>query len=486
MRKTILIGLVLAVALGGLFMAKAARAPKKPPLNTQQIQARDGIPVRTSTITNGDMEQTVEVTGDIDALDKVMLSAKIAGRVSNVYKREGEGVSLGETIITLDQQDLLSNLQAARGGLETAIARLSQAKTNSTVTKIQTDSAIEQAQAQLNQAQAHLAVVKQPNRSQERLVAENAVAEAKARLDNAEADYKRNKSLVQQGAIAQSSFDVVDSQYRVAKTQYESAVQRLSLVKEGGRFEDIQQAQAQVLTAKEALRSAKANASQNMLRKEDIKQAQAALEQAKASVALAEQQLSYSYIKSPISGMMSSRLTEPGQVISPGQALGEVVDLGSIFFKGDVSENSIADVHKGQNVRVTIDAIPGKTFAGHIDEIYPAGSTTSRNFPVRIGINDTSHTIRPGMFARGEIIIGVEKNIMLVPKDAVDQRKGTQSVFTVGQDKTVKRHIVTVVRENRDYVQIQTPSDLKEGDVVVTEGRQNLQDGTKIQVIEDK
>ena len=86
------------------------------------------------------------------------------------------------------------------------------------------------------------------------------------------------------------------------------------------------------------------------------------------------------------------------------------------------------------------------------------------------------------MFARGDIVTGVVKDVILVPKDAIDERKGTQSVFTVGPNKTVTRHIVSVIRENRNYVQVQVPTDLQPGDVVVTQGRQNLQQGAKVQI----
>lgn len=482
MKKALLVVFIIVAVLGGLRLAMIRRAPKEAPPTTRQIWAKVGIPVQTAVLTRGDMEQIVEVTGDINALDKVTLSAKIPGRVAQVNAREGDRVSRGQTIVVLDQQDLLSNLISATGGLETATARLSQAKTNATVTKIQTDAAIEQAQAQLESAQAKLAVVKNPSRSQERMVAENNVAEAKANLDRAESDYKRNKSLVTQGAISQSSFEIVETQYRIAQTQYKSATERLSLIKEGGRSEEVQQAEAQVSVANEALKSAKAGASQNLLRKEDIRQAAAALDQARAMVAIAQQQLSYSYIKSPISGVVSSRSTESGQVVSAGQALAEVVNLGSLYFKGDVSEKRFAGIRVGQKVRVEIDAIPDAAFAGTLAEIYPSGSTLSRNFPVRITLREGGLRVRPGMFARGEIVTGVAKDILLVPKDAIDERKGTQSVFTVGPTKTVTRHIVGVIRENRDYVQVRTPTDLNAGDVVVTGGRQNLQQGSKVQV----
>lgn len=482
LRKTFIIGLIIILVVGGLFAASRARKPKAPQPTTQQVWAKNGIPVETAVISRGDMEQTVEVTGDINALDRVALSAKIPGRVAQVMVREGDRVARGQVVVVLDQQDMQSNLQTARGGLETAVARLSQAKTSETVTKIQTESAIQQAKAQLKAAQARLKVAKNPARSQEKMVAENAVASAKANLDAAESNYKRNAKLLKDGAISQSTYEVVESNYKIAQASYKSAKDQLSMIEEGGRTEDVGQAQALVDVARENLRSAQANASQNLLRKEDVRQAQAGLSQAKAAVALAQQQLSYCYVKSPISGVVSSRSAEPGTVAAAGQPLAEVVNLNSIYFKGDVSERAFANVHTGQKVRVTIDAIPRHTFEGTVAEVYPAGSTSSRNFPVRIAIREGSSRVRPGMFARGHIVTGISVNTMLVPKDAVDNRKGTTMVFTLGSGKKAKQHIVNVLRENRDYVELETPTTLMPGNTVITSGRQNLQDGSKVLV----
>lgn len=479
MRKVFIIGIIVVLALGGLMAAMVRNAPQKPAPTTTEIWASRGVPVETAPVARGDIEQVIEVTGDISALDKATLSAKISGRVAQVNAREGDRVSRGQVIVVLDQQDLLTNLQNAQAGLDTAVARLSQAKTSQTVTKIQTDAAIEQAQAALQSANAGLAVAKNPSRSQERTVAENAVAEARAHLDRAEADYRRNQTLVKQGAISQAAFDVVESSYKIAQAQYRSATERLSLVKEGGRTEIVRQAEAAVAQAREGLRAAKANASQNLLRKEDVRQAQAGLAQARAGVALARQQLSYAFVRSPISGVLASRTTEPGQVIAAGQALGDVVNLGSLYLKGDVSETEVVNVTPGQQVRVSVDAIPNRTFAAVVEKVFPAAPTSNRNFPVRVRITGSDGAIRPGMFARGEIVAGMFRNVMLVPKDAVEERRGTKMVFSVGDSKA-RRVNVNVLRENSHYVQVAEPSGLKPGDIVVTEGRQNLQDGSKI------
>lgn len=482
MKKKLTTFILIVFVLGGLFVAMAVRMPKPPPPSTREIWAKEGIPVETGTAVIGDMEQTVEVTGDIAAMTKVVLSSKIPGRIARVLVREGDKVAPGTTVAILDQADALANLEQAEAALQAARTRLSQAITNAKVTRIQTKAAIEQAKAAVESAEARLAVAKKPARSQEQLVAENAVASAKANLENAEANYKRHQQLLKEGAISQAAFDVVKTQYAVAQSEYKSAQERLSLIKEGGRREDIIAAQAAVDQAKEQLRTARANDAQNLLREEDVRQASAAVKQAEAALALAKQQLSYTVIKSTISGEVASRQADPGQVVSAGQPIVEVVNLDSVYLKGELSEKNLAVVRKGQPANVRIDAIPGKVFRGVVDEIYPSGSVISRNFPVRIRIDRAQSLIRPGMFARAEIVTGVDRNVLLVPKDAVAERHGTKLVFTVERNNVARRHDVIVVRENREYVEITATDGLRQGDVVVTRGHQNLQNGSVVNI----
>ncbi|MDH7600939.1 MAG: efflux RND transporter periplasmic adaptor subunit [Armatimonadota bacterium] len=483
MRQKITAILLIILVLVGLWVASAIRKPKAPPPTTQQIWKKEGVPVEIARVILGDMEKTVEVTGDINALTKATLSAKIPGRIAQVYVREGDRVSAGMVIAVLDQQDALANLRQAQAALDAARTRLSQAITNAKVTKIQTDAAIEQAKAALDAAEARLAVVKKPARSQEELVAMNNVASAKANLDNAKANFERHEKLLKEGAIPQSAYDAAKAQYLVAQAQYKSAREQLSLVQEGGRKEDIRQAEAQVAAAREQLRTAKANAAQNLVREEDVRQARAAVRQAEAALALAKQQLSYTYVKSPIDGELASRLADPGQVVAAGQPIAEVVNLASVYFKGSISEMELAGIRKGQSVNVRIDALPGRVFKGTVDEIFPAASPQSRSFPVRIRIDRTNMLIKPGMFARGSIITAVDRNVTLVPKDAVEDRRGARMVFVLKPDKTVRRQDILVVQENREYVEVAPTPGLKPGDMVVTRGRQNLQDGSLVKVV---
>ncbi len=482
MKRNIAIALTFIVIIVALLGASALRKPKAPAATTQEIWKKSGVPVEASVVTRGDMDRIVQLTGDLTALNNAVISPKISGRLTTMNIREGDHVSQGQVIAVLDQGDAISNVQSAQATLESANARLAQAMTNAEVTKIQTQTAIQQAQASLRSATAKFEMAKKPSRTQERMVAENRVDSAKASLDRAEADYKRNERLLNRGAISDSAFDVVKTQYLVAQSDYKSAKEQLSIINEGGRQEDISTAQAQVDMANAQIRDAKANASQNEVKAKDVLAAKASVQQARAAVDTAKRQLENTYIKAPISGTVSARAADPGQVVSPGQTLANIVDLGSVYFKGEVSEKELATISTGQSVRISIDALPGEVLSGKIVEIFPSGSTANRNFCVRISIAGGDSVVKPGMSASGRILTGKAANVILVPKDAVDDSNGVKAVYTVQPDKTVKRHVVSVVREDDRYAQIATPTDLSVGSAVVTQGHGNVQDGDLVEV----
>ncbi|MBI2843937.1 MAG: efflux RND transporter periplasmic adaptor subunit [Armatimonadetes bacterium] len=482
MSRNRIIAIVLIIfVMVGLFAMGKVRQVRKVTKTTEQIHEEMGVPVQTAEVTVGPIEDTVSVTGDLAALKSVTLSSKIPGKVTQVTVREGDPVSRGQVVVELDRTDASANLMQAQAGLQAANARLSQAKTSAAVTDVQSEAAIKQAKAALVAAQANLEKIRKGARSQERMIAENQVTTAKANLDNAEANLRRYKQLYEQGAVPQAQLDVYQTQYDVALAQYNSAKENLSLVEEGARREDVRAAETQVTQAEEALRTAKANAAQTDLRREDIKNARAGVAQAQAQVAIAREQLDNTIIRSPIDGIVSARMTEPGQTVSPGVPLGEAVNLGTVYFEANISETVLAKVKVGDVVNVKVDAFPGQSFIGKVQRIYPAASTNTRTFSARISVPNPESSLKPGMFARGSIISASRGSAILVPQNAVEERSGEYVVFKL-EGQTAKMHTVTRGLSNPEFVELLPPTEVGPGDTVITAGHEYLEDGTKVHV----
>jgi len=560
MKKIVLTLIGIAVILSGLTLAARTHMPKPLSPSVPDLWKSKGIPVETAVIAKANLAETVEVTGDLCVLNSATISPKAAGRLMTVKVQEGAFVAQGQVVAIQDQEDALNNIQTAQAALVSSKARfaqaqttrevtasqrqsavdqaianaksvqaaftvaqthLSQAMTTAEVTKTQAQADIDQAQANVDAAAARLAMAKKPSRTQEILVAQNAVDSTKANLDNAEANSKRYEGLYKRGAVSAVDFDTVKTQYKVTQATYKSAMEQLSLLKEGGRAEDIttaqsalnvtrtqcQQAKANamaknrlcaedvasaesaVLQAKETIdvaneqvKQARANLSDIRLRQEDITAAQAAVCQADAALAIAQRQLTNTQIIAPISGVIASRNADSGQVLSPGQSVATIVDLTSVYLKGNVTEQALSRILPGQAVKVQVDALHSATLRGTVKEINPSGSTSNRNFFVRIAIPNIDSQFKPGMFARGVIYTGRSAQTLLVPKDAIEEQQGTKTIYTVNGKNIAKRHVISVVREDAAYAQLSGDTVLHIGDRVVTVGHQNLQDGVKVEV----
>ena len=471
-RKVFLAGVVLVVVVLGLSgVMKRGHKPPAPP--------ETGISVRTALAHTGSMASTIEVSGDIKALKSVVLSAKISGRVASVPYREGDSVRAGTAVVRQDTSDLSAQVQQAEAGLLAAQARSSQAVTSAGLSDTQTEAQIRQAKAALDAAKAHLQMVKSGARSQEVAQAENAVASAKANYDNAKLNLDRMQGLFNQGALAPAQMDLVKTQYNIASAQYDSAKQQLSLVKAGAREEEIESAKKQVDQAQEAYRMALANRAQKDLRQDDIKSGKAGVALAQATLTYARQQLANAYIRTPISGTVSKRYTEPGQMASPGAPLMEVVALDTIYFEASLSEMDVDKVKIGQPVQVTVDALPGRKFQGAMQKLLPTADLKSRHFTVRIAILNRSGELKPGMFARGSIEVAKHKDAVIVPKDALMVNGNGVSVYMI-IDSVAKLRPVRVGFETREEAEIL--SGISAGDELVILGQDKLSDGVKIHV----
>jgi len=481
MRKWLAIIIVVIVCVGGLWLISKVRTRSHPVPTTTGIQKEFGVPVTLARLERGDIEDTIEVTGDVTALSSVTLSAKIQGRIAYVAGRAGDPVSKGQVIIRLDPADAQSQVLQAEAALRLARTRVSQARTALAVQKTQASAQIEQAKSQLDTAEAQLQIVRKPTRTQQQAMSENQVISAKANLANAESNLRRVKSLFEQGAISEQMLEQAQTQHDMAKAQYDSAVESLSLVKEGSRVEEIRAAEQQVRQAKENLRMANANAAQVDVRREDVRGAEAGVAQSEANLAFAKQQLAYCTIASPISGFISMRMTEPGETANPGVPLLTVVDLRTVYFEAQVSETLLNKVRPGQSVDVRVDAFSGRTFPGKVARILPTASTSSRNIAVRVHVLNPNGELRPGMFARGLIKIGVDSDVLLAPAESVEERYGDKIVFAVKNGRAVLRKI-TPGASNESFVQILDPTELAPGDEVVITGHENVSDGTKVAV----
>lgn len=508
-----LAGLLLVGALTGVGCGKKQDAQRKPGIG----DPGGSIPVQIAPVQTGTIAATVPVTGNIQALADVQLSARAAGRVLSVNFREGQVVRAGQVVVQQDTTDLQANVRSAQANVAQAeanvssnITKVSQAQTNYTLQVQTAKQAVAQAKAQVANARQNYLKVKRGSRPQQVLQGQSQVALAKANLDNAQTILTRNKSLFTQGAIAKADLDTAQTNYDVQVETYKNAQQSLSLTREGSQTEDIAAAQALLQQQQANLNTAIANQQQIQVRQQDIlaaqdavRQAKAAVQQQQATLAFNQQQVANAFIKSPINGIVAAREVEPGQVASPGTNLMRIVGLGSVYYEPTISETDFASTGVGNSVTVQVDALPGKKYQGKVSAVYPAASATNRVFSLRVTVSNPNNELRPGMFARGSIITRVARNVPVVPATALvplasqqgfqsnqssdepiasGTQTSAQQVVVLGPNNTAQPRPVKIGIQNQQQAQI--TSGLQPGENIIIVGQQGLKKGDKLTVID--
>jgi len=162
--------------------------------------------------------------------------------------------------------------------------------------------------------------------------------------------------------------------------------------------------------------------------KAKVGQAQAQVERDKASLQQFEEQLSYTTITAPISGVVLSRDVEVGDAVSSILVLGSsatlVMTLGDtseVYVKGKVDESDIGKVYLGQPARIRVESFKDKTFNGRVTKIAPMGVEKDNvtTFEVRVSINNPGGELKADMTANAEVILDEHKNVLMVPEASI-------------------------------------------------------------------
>lgn len=394
-----------------------------------------GVPVEVATAVHGTMAETLTVTGTIKALREARISAQIASEVVEVAVREGDPVKAGQVMVRLDRDQTLSQVQQAEAG---AVA----------------------AQARFEAAQRRLEVLEGGARQEEVEIARSRLQQAESALRTAEADLERARELYAQGAVSKQQLDGAQTAYDTARTNRDSALKSLELMEKGAREEEIEAA------------------------RKDVEAAAAQLEQAKGALLQAREMDSYCVIRSPLNGIVVERHVEPGEVTNPGMggALLVLADPSSVYYEATVPERVALRVHPGQRVEVTVQGDGDKQVMGQVERLVPVANPERRDFLLRIDITEDTDITRPGMFARGMVIVKESADAIVVPKDALVEREGRTFAFVVTSGQAEQREVAIGLS---DEGRAEVLRGIAIGERVVVVGAQGLRDGDPVQVKEN-
>lgn len=394
----------------------------------------------TATAEIGDIENNVMASGKVKALNTVDVGAQVSGEVKRLYVEVGDEVQQGDLIAQIDQITQKNSLSNEQASLEQSMA------------------AIQSAQAELLSRQASLKS------------AYADLASRQSELKQAQSDFNRLQSLVAIDAISQQEYDTQATKIETAQAA-------------------VANARAAVDTAKAAIATAEAN----------INSQQAALRKSQTNVSTAEEDLSYTTIRAPISGTVVSITTEQGTTVNANQTAPTIVtlaDLSTVRINTQISEADVINVQAGMPVYFNIIGNPDQNFDSVLKAIEPApevisdtSSTDSAIYYVGyIEVPNPERRFRIDMTAQVYVVINEAKDAILIPSAALQastkpskssrnadtqnaaQKSGknnttTAMVRVLKADSEVVEQMVTVGINNR--VNAQILSGLSVGDEVI-------------------
>jgi membrane fusion protein, multidrug efflux system len=257
----------------------------------------------------------------------IAIAAKVSGYVDELNVDDNTIVKAGDLMMRIDPRDYITARDQARANLELAQAQLISAEVDLEIARVRAPANLEQAQAQLAQAEA--------NRQQ------------------AEQDYRRQRS-VDQRATTQTNVDQATAQMKSATAAVKNAKAQV----------DVAALVQQNIEAAEAT----------------VRQRQAQVQQNTANLAQAEINLSYTELRAPQDGRITKRNVEKGTYLQPGQQILYVV-TPEIWITANFKENQLTGIRPGQPVTIDVDSFPDMELHGHVDSIQEGSGARFSAFP---------------------------------------------------------------------------------------------------------
>lgn len=222
-------------------------------------------------------------------------------------------------------------------------------------------------------------------------------------------------------------------------------------------------------------------AKENHISQARVDEQVAALKKAEANVAAARVRAGDRLIVAPFAGIVGTRRISVGALVSPGTVVTTLDDISKVKLDFAVPETFLASLKSGLAIEATAAAYSGETFKGTVVAVDSRIDPKTRSVNVRAEIDNADLRLRPGMLMVAELIKDQRESLM-VPEAALDPSNDKQFVVIVDSDNTAHRVEVKIGRRRIGFVEVL--EGVREGDLVVREGLQDLRDGAKVVIVD--
>jgi membrane fusion protein (multidrug efflux system) len=374
----------------------------------------------------------------------ITISSKVPGRLVRLLVEEGQPIKQGMVIARLQQDDYEAQVHLREAALEAASSQLASATLELDLARAlaagnieRSDAVLGTSQSQLTEAEKTAALERQRVKANLR-EKEAAVEEARARLtgakvaqDMAASDLKRLEQLFRDGIVAAEQRDQGTAAYEQAVAAYQSSLEALHksealLERTRADSHRVQLLLVNVNTQQRKVREsvalktlAEAEQQRVKMKEEVMKTLQAKVKEAQAHLDLARMKLAETVITSPINGVVSQTIADPGEHVQAGQPIAIVNDPQDVWVEANIEETSIRQIQLGQPADIDVDAYPQRRFSGKVSHIgaaarsefaiIPAGSASAhfikvtQRLPVKIAVDNRDGLLKPGMM----VVVGI-------------------------------------------------------------------------------
>jgi len=367
------------------------------------------------------IEQTVTSEAVLFPLAQSAIVPKISAPIKAFYVNRGSRVHAGQLLATLENRDLAAAAQDNQGSYD--------------------------------QAQAAYAIATASTLPEEIQKAQGDTQAAKVALEAEQKLYDSRQDLYKQGALPRKDLDQAAVALTQARNQYELAQRHL-------------------------------DALMAVSKQQELKSAAGQLQSAKGKYLGAAAQLSYSEIRSPISGVVTDRPLYPGEMAAAGTPLLTVMDTGSVIARAHIPQDQAALLKLGDKATITVPGTgsdEAEPIEGKVTVVSPALDPNSTTVEVWVKADNPKGRLRPGTSVKISMLARSVPNSLVIPAAAVlTSPDGSNYVMVAGSDH--KAHQKTVKTGIRQGDQVQILEGLAEAERVITSGAYGLPDNTKIRI----
>lgn len=252
---------------------------------------------------------------------------------------------------------------------------------------------------------------------------------------------------------------------------------------------DLENYQAQARWAAVSLERAKALASRQVGPQQNVDQTQSQLDQAQAGIAKTEAIIAQKLIRAPFAGRLGVRQVEVGQYLNAGAPIVTLTELQHLYVNFTLPSTMRSKIKLGQQVNVTADAFPDRTFTAKITTIEPQIRADTRTMTIQATLSNPDEVLLPGMFVNAAVALPPTPDQVVLPETAVDFTLYGDSVYAVREDgkdkdgKPVLKAFRTPVKTGARWDnKVAILSGVEPGQTVVGAGQIKLQDGATVVV----